>query len=143
MATILEVCKAGCDYVDVAMDTVLPSRVQQKNLIFRYQVANEGLSAPIAKGATIGSVQVWYGTSCVTEAQIYAANPVKLDTVTGLEIQGATRDDNNVTGFLIFVGIVVLIILVPFTLYVVYNRLRRALRQMKRRRRRKSRRRSR
>lgn len=130
-------------YVDVAIDTVLPSRVQQKNLIFRYQVANEGLSAPIAKDSVIGSVQVWYGTSCVTEAQMYAANPVKLDTDTGLEIQGATRDDNNVTGFLIFVGIVVLIILVPFTLYVVYNRLRRALHQAKRRRRRKSRRRSR
>lgn len=130
-------------HVDVALDTVLPTRVQQKNLIFRYQVENGGLSAPISKDSVIGSVQVWYGTSCITEAQMYAANPVKLDTQSGLEIQGATRDDNNITGFLIFVGVVILIILIPFTLYVAYNRLRRALRQAKRRRRRKSRRRSR
>ena len=130
-------------YVDVALDTVLPAKVQQKNLIFRYQVENGGLSAPIAKDSVIGSVQVWYGTSCITEAQMYAGNPVKLDTQSGLEIQGATRDDNNITGFLIFVGVVILVILIPFTLYVAYNRLRRALRRAKRRRRRKSRRRSR
>lgn len=129
--------------VDVAIDTVLPAKVQLKNLIFRYQVANEGLSAPIAKDEVIGTVQVWYGTSCITEAQMYAANPVKLDTDSGLEIHGATRDDTNVTGFLMFVGVVILIILVPFTLYVVINRIRFALRQAKRRRRRRSRRRSR
>ena len=129
--------------VDVAIDTVLPSKVQTRHLIFRYQVANEGLSAPIAKDAVIGTVQVWYGTSCVTEAEMYAANPVKLSSDSGLEIQGATRDDSNITGFLIFVGVVALIILIPFTLYVIVNRIRRAIHMAKRRRRRKSRRRSR
>ena len=129
--------------VDVAIDTVVPAKIQQKNLIFRYQVADGGLNAPVNRDQEIGTLQVWYGTSCVTETQIYAANPVRKDTDSGLVIRDATKDDSNVTGFLIFVGVVILIILVPFTLYVLYNRLRYRLRQAKRRKRRASRRRSR
>ncbi len=129
--------------VDVAIDTVVPSDIQQKNLIFRYEVANGGLNAPVERDADIGTVQVWYGTSCVTEAQMYAANRVQKDTESGLTIHDATRDDSNITGFLIFVGIIILVILVPFTVYVLYNRLRYRLRQAKRRKRRASRRRSR
>jgi len=129
--------------VDVAIDTVLPSNIQQKNLIFRYQVANGGLSAPIDRDDPIGTMQVWYGTACITEAQMYAANPVRKDSDSGLTIHDATRDDSNITGFLIFVGVVILIILIPFTIYVLVNRLRYRLRQAKRRRRRRARRRSR
>lgn len=129
--------------VDVAIDTVVPAKIQQKNLIFRYQVAGGGLNAPVSRDQEIGTVQVWYGTSCVTETQMYAANPVRKDMDSGLTIRDATKDDSNVTGFLIFVGVVILIILVPFTLYVLINRLRFRLRQAKRRRRRASRRRSR
>ena len=129
--------------VDVAIDTVVPANIQQKNLIFRYEVADGGLSAPLERDQEIGTVQVWYGTSCVTEAQMYAANPVRKDTDSGLTIHDATRDDSNITGFLIFVGIVLLVILVPFTVYVLYARLRYRLRQAKRRKRRASRRRSR
>lgn len=129
--------------VDVAIDSVVPANIQQKNLIFRYEVANGGLNAPVNRDDDIGTVQVWYGTSCVTEAQMYAANPVRKDTDSGLTIHDATRDDSNITGFLIFVGVVILVILVPFTVYVLYMRLRYRLRQAKRRRRRASRRRSR
>lgn len=129
--------------VDVAMDTVLPAKVKLKNLNFRYQVANDGLSAPIEKGELIGTVQIWYHTSCITEAQLYAANPVKLDTDSGLEIQGATRDDTNVTDILTFLGIACLVILIPLGIYIGINSARRAMARAKRRRRRRSRRRSR
>jgi D-alanyl-D-alanine carboxypeptidase len=129
--------------VDVAIDTVIPESIQQKNLIFRYEVAGGGLNAPVDRDAEIGTMQVWYGTSCITEAKMYAANRVHKDTESGLTIRDATRDDSNITGFLIFAGIVILVILVPFTVYVLYHRLRYRLRQAKRRKRRASRRRSR
>ena len=129
--------------VDVAIDTVLPSNVNQKQLNFRYHVANEGLSAPIAKGDNIGTVQVWYHTSCITEAQMYAANEVRLATDDGLDIKGAARDDSNVTDILTFLGITCLVILIPLTIYIGINHLRRAMFRAKRRRRRRSRRRSR
>lgn len=129
--------------VEVAIDTVLPENVQLKNINFRYQMEDNGLSAPIGKDQMIGTVQLWYHTSCITEAELYAANEVKLETNSGLDIKGPARDDSNITGFLIFVGVVILVILVPFTIYVLVLRMRNAMRQAKRRRRRRSRRRSR
>lgn len=129
--------------VDVAIDTVLPSTVNLKHLNFRYHVANEGLSAPIEKGDNIGTVQIWYHTSCITEAPMYAANDVKLETDSGLEIHGAARDDSNVTDILTFLGVILLVILIPLTIYIGINYVRRSLARAKRRRRRRSRRRSR
>ena len=55
----------------------------------------------------------------------------------------ATRDDSNMSGFLRFIGIVCLVILVAFVLYLVINNLRRRLGRNRRRRRRAARRRSR
>ena len=61
-----------------------------------------------------------------------------------LDIQGAaSRDDTDMTGFLKFVGIVCLVILVPLTIYLVVNNLRRMMARNRRRRRRVERRRSR
>ena len=129
--------------VQVAIDTVLPININMKHLNLRYHMEDNGLSAPIDKDQMIGTVQLWYHTSCITEAELYAANEVKSESNSGLEIKGATRDDSNITGFLIFAGIVVLAVLVPFTIYVLIMRLRNSVRQAKRRRRRASRRRSR
>jgi len=128
---------------EIAIDTVLPAKVFQKHLIYRYEVEGGGLSAPIEKDELIGTVQVWYGTSCITEAQLFAANPVRLASNSGVEIYGASRDDSNVTDILTFLGIAALVIIIPFGIYVGVNRLRRAMRLAKRRRRRRSRRRSR
>lgn len=127
--------------VDIAIDTVLPADVHLKNLIFRYQLKDDNLSAPINKGDLLGTVQIWYRTSCIIEADVYAGNPVHLDTNSGLEIHGAARDDNNAKDILKFLAIACAVIIIPFMLFVGINLLRRAIWKARRRRRRKGRRR--
>lgn len=122
---------------------VMPVGVNMKNLTFKYSASGGGMYAPINTGQQIATVQVWYVNSCITEAKLYAMNPVSPSDDTGVTIQGAGRDDSNLSGILGFVGIVCLVILVPLAAYLIYNNVRRYLAQSKRRRRRASRRRSR
>lgn len=130
-------------YADVALDTVLPVSAQMENLYPQYSVTDGGLSAPIAQGQQIGTVQLWYNSSCVAETELYAMSEVRPAASSGLEIYGATRDDSDISGFLGFLGIVFLIVLVPTGIYLGYNSFRRSMARARRRRRRASRRRSR
>lgn len=129
---------------NVAFDSVLPVNVQLKNLNFRYTVSNGGLTAPVEADEQIATVQVWYRTSCITEAVVYAMHDVDSAENNGLEIQTmASRSDTDVTDILIFLGVACLVIIIPLGIYIGINYLRRAAIRAKRRRRRASRRRSR
>lgn len=136
-----------CDVIgqpDIAVNTVLPAKAQLDNLNFRYTIEGGGLKAPVEKGEKIGTVQVWYRTSCVTESEVFAMNPVRSAINSGITISNAaSRDDSNLSGILNFLGIVCLLILLPLGGYLAINGMRRYLAQRKRRRRRASRRRSR
>ncbi len=136
-----------CDVVgqpDVAVNTVLPNSCQLDDLIFRYTLEGGGLTAPIAQGDKIATVQVWYGISCVTESEVFAMNTVRSTINSGVSIQStASRDDSSLTGVLKFLGIACLVIAVPVGAYLVINFARRAAAQRRRRRRRAGRRRSR
>ena len=125
-------------------DAILPVSAKLDNLILKYTVANGGLKAPIQKDQNIASLQIWYRTSCIAEAELYAMSPVRALADLDMDIQGAaSRDDSNLSQFLAFVGIVCLVILVPFTVYLIVNHARRLMARNRRRRRRMSRRRSR
>ena len=129
---------------NVAFDTVIPANIQLKNLIFRYTVSDGGLTAPIKKDEQIATMQVWYRTSCITEAVVYAMHDVDRATDNGLTIQTvATRSDTGVTDILMFLGVACLVIIIPLGIYIGINYLRRASFRAKRRRRRANRRRSR
>lgn len=129
---------------DLAVNSVVPANCSLDNLIFRYSVEGGGLKAPIEIGQKIGTVQVWYRTSCVTESEVYAMNSVRSEINSGVKISNAAaRDDSNLTGILKFLLIAVLIIVVPLGSYLLINAARRAAAQRKRRRRRANRRRSR
>lgn len=135
-----------CDVIgqpDIAVNTVLPAKAQLDNLNFRYTIEGGGLKAPVEKGQKIGTVQVWYRTSCVTESEVFAMNPVRSQINSGVTISNAaSRDDSNLTGILKFLGIACILFLLPVALYLGINGTRRYLAQRKRRRRRASRRRS-
>lgn len=136
-----------CDAVgqpDIAVNSVLPADCQLDNLIFRYTVEGGGLSAPIQQGQKIATVQVWYRTSCVTESEVFAMNPVRSTVNSGVTIHStASRDDSNLTGVLRFLFIACLVILIPLGAYLAINHARRLAARNRRRRRRASRRRSR
>lgn len=134
-----------CDVVaqpDISVNSVLPIDCQMKNLIFRYSVDNS--SAPIAQGEKLGSVTVWYRTSCVTESEIFAMNPVRSAVNSGVTIHSlASRDDSNVAGILKFLGLTLLVVVILLCGYLAINWARRTAARNRRRRRRASRRRSR
>lgn len=125
------------------MDAVLPIKAKLDTLNLRYSVVGGGLKAPIAEGQKISTLQIWYRTSCIAEAELFAMSAVQSVDDSRLEVQSATRDDSNLKDILGFLGIVLLIILVPFAIYVIVNRIRYAIARNRRRRRRRSRRRSR
>ena len=125
-------------------DAILPASAKLDNLILKYSVVGGGLSAPLEKDQNIANLQIWYRTSCIVEAELYAMSSVRALADLDLDIQGAaSRDDSNLSQFLSFVGIVCLVIMVPLALYLVINHARRLLARSRRRRRRVSRRRSR
>ena len=128
---------------DTILDTVIPATARMDNMKVRYTLRDGGLNAPIADGDRIGSVQIWYNNSCLAETEIFAMNGVRAIGDTGVEIYGATRDDSDLGDILSFLGILLLVILVPFGLYLAVNNFRRYRATMRRRRRRASRRRSR
>lgn len=126
------------------MDAILPVEAHQRQLIFKYSVQGGGLTAPIAYDQKVGTLQIFYRTSCIAETELFAMSSVRALDQLDLDIQSAaTRDDSNLSGFLTFLGIACLIILLPLVAYVVINNIRRIIARGQRRRRRKSRRRSR
>lgn len=127
-----------------SFDTVVPKNVNMRNLTLRHTVKDGGLKAPIKKDEQIGTVQIWFRTSCIAETQVFAMHNVAVDSESGLEIQtGASRSDRGITDIFMFLGIACLVIIIPLAVYIGINSIRRAARRAKRRRRRASRRRSR
>jgi len=127
-----------------SMDAILPINAKYKNLIFKYSLPEGGIKAPVDADDKIGTLQIWYATSCIAETELYAMSEVRSASKSEVDIRStATRDDSNLSGFLRFIGIVCLVILIPFVLYLVYNNVRRIISRNRRRRRRAARRRSR
>lgn len=125
-------------------DAILPINAKLDNLILKYTVEDGGLTAPIALDEKIASLQIWYRTSCIAEADLYAMSSVRALADLDLDIQGAaSRDDSNLSQFLSFVGIVCLVILIPLAIYLIVNNARRVMARNRRRRRKQQRRRSR
>ncbi len=128
---------------NVEVNAVLPADATMKNLIMKYSVMDGGISAPLREGERIAGVQLWYGNSCLAAVDLFAMSEVRDRDETGVEIFGAERDDSDIGGFLSFVGVVCLVVLVGFGLYLAYNWFMRTRMRVHRRRRRASRRRSR
>lgn len=59
-----------------AFSTVLPSDVTFDQLSFRYSDAPGSNQAPIKKGQNLAALQVWYGSMCIAQTDIYAMNDV-------------------------------------------------------------------
>lgn len=127
---------------NTAMDAILPINARMKNLLYKYTVKGGGLTAPIAKDQVIATLQIWYQNSCVAETELHAMSEVRA-VGANMDIQNKGKGGADLTKILAFVGVVCLIIFVPFAIYLIYNNVRRAMVRNRRRRRRQSRRRSR
>ena len=128
---------------NTAMDAILPITARMKNLLYKYTVKGGGLSAPIAKDQVVATLQIWYQNSCIAETELHAMSSVRA-TGANMNLQNNGKGGGaDLKSILAFVGIVCLVIFVPFAIYLIYNNVRRAMARNRRRRRRQSRRRSR
>ena len=128
----------------VSIDSVLKKDTQLNNLNFKYSVFGGGLTAPVAQDQKIATVEVWFRNSCLMEAELFAMSDVKRMDESGLKVYGtSTAGKENASGLGGIVSIVCILFLVPLTVYLVYNNVRRAMARKQHRRRRASRRRSR
>ena len=127
-----------------AMDAILPVNARMKNLLYKYSVKNGGLTAPIAKDEVIATLQIWYQNSCIAETELHAMSSVRAASDKNLTINPSGNGGGaNLGKILAFVGIVFLVIFIPFAIYLIINNVRRAVARNRRRKRRRSRRRSR
>ena len=114
---ILKQCSVSNGNCDVSIGThdsafsVIPETMDALGLSYRYM--NEvQLSAPIEKGQKLSSVQVWCGSACVAEADLYAMNSVDV-------IETVSQDNvESENGFFVWIlyglGIVFGITLIGF-----------------------------
>lgn len=123
------------------MDSVLPADCQMENLIHQYTVIG-GPAAPVAKGQRIATVELWYRSCCLLEAELFAGSDVRASDNSGLTIRGQEEGTGG-SGAARIIGIICLVILIPTVLYLIVNSYLRSRRRAQRRRRRQSRRRSR
>ncbi len=121
---------------DISASSVLPNDSSSKTLIYRYgEIGN--LTAPIEKGQKISQLEVWSGTVCVAQADLYALN--KVDAVESINFNEENRGKWSNMGKVFFagLGIVFSVILLGFAILCVIRAYR--IRAAKKRSRRHSR----
>lgn len=121
------------------MDAVIPASANLEDLTMKYNVEGGGLTAPIEEGQRVSTLQVWCGDSCVAETELFAMSNVRSVEDSHLDIQGtASRDDSNLAGFLSFVGVIFLVILVLAAVRLIVKNVRYSIARKRRRRRRQA-----
>lgn len=127
----------------VDIDSVVPKSVQMDNLIMNFSVVNDGiLTAPVKEGEMIATMELWYRSSCLAEAEVYAMGNVKTAEDEGVEIRStAMRSDADASGFLSVLGTICVIVLGLAAAYFAFNAYMRSRIRAQRRRRRQNRRR--
>lgn len=72
--------------------SVLPANITVSDLSYRYEDKSSQLQAPISLGQALSSVEVWYGSLCVGQAELVALNDVSLVEI---QQQGEDAGDND------------------------------------------------
>ncbi len=95
--------------------SVLPANATVNNLTYHYKT--DVLTAPIFKGDKVSHVQIWSGSMCVAEAELYALNSVAVDSQM---LSSDTEKTSNInSGTVITLTIVGVVVLALFILVVV------------------------
>ena len=124
---------------NVNYDSVLPADCQFDNLI--KNITNKEIIAPVKEGDLVATISLWYRSSCVAEAELYAMSDVQPASGTASQT-GASGSGDGSSGVSSVIMTVCLGILAVVGVYLAVNAMRRAYGRAKRRRRRANRRRS-
>ena len=107
---------------------MMPKDMNEADLTYRCIKTDAGVSAPISAGQVVGTVQVWYGSLCVTQGELVAmhgvAQPGTYNVAvekTPLATDDASSSNTAITIILIPVGLI-LVIGIVIILYRKRNR---------------------
>lgn len=78
---------------DRSVFTMLPEGFTTQQLDYRYSHTGENFHAPIEKGDVISKLEIWNGTQCIAQADLYAMNSVD-DITNYIKEQAPTADSN-------------------------------------------------
>ena len=127
----------------VNYDSVLPADCKMDNIIMEYTVVGGSVTAPVKKDQMIATVAMKYRNSYIAEAEIFAMGDVVSASKNDVKIHvTAVPKDEGSGGILSFFGVVGVLALGGFGLYVASNAIRRVRRRAQIRRRRANRRRN-
>lgn len=87
--------------------TVLPSDITLGQLSFQYQDIPGCDKAPLQKGQNVAYLQVWYGSMCIAQTDVYAMNDVPKAFVKTAQLQEPKKDSSVWVVLLIVIGAVV------------------------------------
>lgn len=122
-----------------AVQASLPQSVTLDDLNYLYAEESTGISAPVAAGDRLSSVQIWYKDICLAEADLYALHDVDVKEV--IETEEIAEDTGSGT-FTVLVAaavIVGLLIVLIFGRRVIFRIIRkRQIRRSRSKRRRSS-----
>ncbi len=96
----MTVSNGDCDLVMGTRDSVaavLPKNVGLKDLSFRYTDTVQSGTAPIEKGDRVSYLQVWHGSTCLVQIDVYAMNDVP---VAFQKVQPVTAEDAGMPAWL-------------------------------------------
>ena len=116
------------------LDSILPNDAHMDNLIMEY--TDTGLTAPVAKGDMVATVQVWYRNTCLHEAELYSMQDIRKSSNSGLTILGGADRSSSESRLSKFALIFCLVALVAVGGYLVINNVLRMRRRARVRRRR-------
>lgn len=116
------VLNGNCDVTVGArtgVSAVVATGATDNGLVYRY--ADEvGLSAPIQKGQTLASLQIWQGAVCVAQTEVYAMNNVAVAGTVFEEDNGKSITLGTGKVILLVIGGIVALVLCAFgVLYIV------------------------
>ncbi len=97
-----------------AVHVMMPKEMNASDLTYRCIKTDSGVSAPISTGQCVGTVQVWYGSLCVSQSDLVAMHSVEQPGVHNISLPTTAGSDTD--GTLKNTVLVVLIVLLVLAL---------------------------
>lgn len=123
-----------------AISALMPKDMQADLVTFRCEEPAGGLSAPVAKGDIVGTIQLWYDNICVAQSDLVAMHDVKEIGTSSVTIQPQKEERSGILQspimvcLLVIFGAVILVVLVATCIRAVNMAQHRKRRKRRRRR---------
>ena len=110
-----------------SVQTILPTDVTSEGLSYQYKFYRDELKAPIAAGEKLCQLQIWNGSICVAQTELYSMHDVHA-VAQAADVAVDANEDAAWKGALIAIGVFALIVLLVVGFLRYGRRLKRLLR---------------